>query len=303
MNINIKTEIFAPGSQAVQAAKILGWERHRVIGALADLWHNSQASEAIQGDQAAIGLWSTLRRAEDQRRFIAALTLCSFLVDLGVQDGVNQWLIVGNEKHVNIKRNISKAQSLRASKKWADERKKLEEPMPAASPLASSAISAISAMQREREGHETTKPLALAREAAATEFDKRSEIQPPTPTSPQLPPQTDSLREITESQVDTKTANEIFADYQAAREKRRQIAGAIFHNGTDIALCKTLYVLAAGDRVLLKHVIRAYLEQDGAKGYFKNQRWALRILAEPRNFDLCRSIAGERLLQKKAPSA
>lgn len=279
MELRVKSEIFAPGSQAVQVARILGWERHRVIGALADLWHNSQAAEAIQGDQESIGLWSTLRRAEDQRRFISALTQGSYLVDLGVQDGVNQWLIVGNEKHVKSKKHQSEAQRLRALARWEKERKSLSENMPAAD---ASAVQS-SAVQSSAVHSEILDP------AKTRERDRDPPLPPPKPLG-------DKLNEIRSElePVSIADAVEVWETYQSAREEIG-IARVLQHNGTDMMHLRAILELSGRSKGTAKHVVKAFVASNGTKNYWKDRKWPLWLLAETKNFEQCRSIAAERL--------
>lgn len=290
VQLNIKSEVFQPGSQAVQVAKILGWERHRVIGALADLWHNSQAAEAIQGDQASIGLWSTLRRAEDQRRFILALTSCSYLVDLGVQDGVNQWLIVGNEKHVKAKKHTSETQRLRALKRWEEERSKMSKDMPAAyaSAVQSSAVQSSAVRGRsplppppEREQAPEGAPPAIT-EAAHREVEQR----------PNLPPQTNSLAEITASTIPLDDVIAVVNAYRKAIGKRGISTPLMILDGEKTA-ARRLIVKCGGDAQLAITIVTAYVASE-ENPWWKKKNWPLYMLDDERDFETAMRLAGKK---------
>lgn len=293
-------------------ARFMGWCESKAGGRLWFFYRHTQA-DGIVTDTVERITSSVLVDFDDEAE-VAKWCAAMVAAKLGTWVEPGRIYIHGNEKHIeriaNLKGNASKggkasqaAQKVGSAQKagttqngtlvekvndyttvsLANGRASAEHSGTLLTPgslLPSSSAPATSASAPE------AKTLSLARETAHKEVEDR----------PQLPLSND-LRTLTMQTTTMAMAMEVFELYQDEREKRRQIGRVLpmSVNSLDRDNAKRLYVLCGGDMKLVRLVIRAFLGQEGSKGWWKNHRWALRLLVEEdgRNFEICRGIAGE----------
>lgn len=295
-------EVFTPGSRVWKLATVMGWRFPHALGVCSLLWHSSQAAEVSRASRDDVLTFCGELSKSERTRLLDALTLCAIISEC--EAGL--YLIHGNDHHITAKKVNSTVQRNRALERWKKVHGATSQDdaggMPAVSQryagrnaAASASAEQSGAVQSgaEQSGSKIPQTPALAPEKLTEEAHTEVEARP------SLPPLTNSLAEITASQVTTASAAKLFEVYQDAREKHCQIQRSLIPGGLDLTHCKTLITMCGGDEKAASAIVRAFTKNKGVKNFWHERKWALWILVEPRNFEHARALAAE--VKQKAP--
>lgn len=294
----IESEVFMPGSRVWRLAAAMHWRFQHALGVCASLWHSSQAAELSQASSDEVLTFCGPLSKSERTRLLEALEQCAIVSRLENGD----FEIRGNEHHITAKKVNSIAQRNRALERW----KKLgvvdadgikNEYRRHAGDHASAVQSGSVQSSAERSSAElfpqtpAQAPLALAEEAHK-EQEARSEIQPPPKAPPPpLPPQTNSLREITVAQVPPEIAKKLVELHRAEVSKPgRDLVPPPLILPVEMNSAREIFVLAGGSEVIAANAIKAYVRHNG-NDFWKKQRWPLSLLARQRDFEQAIQIA------------
>jgi len=253
----------------------------KALGALGWMWHGTQnmgicvADEATLDDSIPFGV-------RDRKKLHVALEESGW-----IQRCEEGWRIIGNEEHVKARENIKEKGKAAANKRWGnkdgsgmgDPSEKMPNPsqtdgLPMPTPLTSSSPHLTS-----KEG---SPPQQKKAEAAHREFEDR----------PKLPPQTDSLLEITESTIPMADVTKVVDAYRAALTKRGINPPSLLYLDSEKHGARRLITKCAKDPGLACEVVTAFVGDDNP--WWKGKKWALNLLADDKDFNPALNLAMQK---------
>lgn len=257
----------------------------KAIGVLGWMWHGTQnlgvcvADEATLDDSIPFGV-------RDRKKLQVALE------DSGwIQRCDGGWRIVGNEEHVKARENLKEKGKKAADKRWGktdgsgmgDPSEKMPNPSRSDGSAMPTHLPSSSPHLTSKEG---SQPQQQKAEAAHREFEDR----------PKLPPQTDSLREITESAIPFDHVTKVVDAYRAALAKRGMPAPSLMILDSEKNGARKLITKCAMDPDLACEVVTAFVGDDNP--WWKKKDWPLYLLADDKDFEPAKNIA-----MRKRPTA
>jgi len=115
---------------------------------------------------------------------------------------------------------------------------------------------------------------------------------------PELPPPTDSVRELAASGIPADKASALYEVYRSEMQTRRGHSLPLMATSMHLRHARTLLTMADMDAELAANVVRAYVRSDHE--WWKGKRWALGVLADVKDFEHAMQLAAKSVANKHA---